>query len=147
MLKKVLQTILFFIFLAVPGWSQTIENNLLLFVPKANIRPGPGTQQDWIWQVGKYYPIIVQEKKGNWYFFRDFEGDEGWIHKSLLNQDPTVITTKNKCNLRSGPGTKFEIKLTVGLGIPFKVLEKKGNWIHVEHADGDKGWIHKSLVW
>jgi len=27
------------------------------------------------------------------------------------------------------------------------VLTRKGNWIQVRHADGDKGWIHKSLVW
>ncbi|MGB5421183.1 MAG: SH3 domain-containing protein, partial [Desulfobacterales bacterium] len=28
-----------------------------------------------------------------------------------------------------------------------KVLEQKGNWIHILHADGDQGWIHDSLVW
>jgi len=32
-------------------------------------------------------------------------------------------------------------------GIPFKVLGHKDNWLHVEHADGDQGWIHASLVW
>jgi SH3-like domain-containing protein len=31
--------------------------------------------------------------------------------------------------------------------VPFKVLEQKGNWFHIMHADGDKGWIHDSLVW
>ncbi|MGD8882880.1 MAG: SH3 domain-containing protein, partial [Desulfobacterales bacterium] len=36
---------------------------------------------------------------------------------------------------------------TVEKGIPFKVLKRENNWIHIEHADGDKGWIHKSLVW
>jgi len=35
----------------------------------------------------------------------------------------------------------------VDSGVPFKVLTRKGNWIQVRHADGDKGWIHKSLVW
>ncbi|MBW1693821.1 MAG: hypothetical protein JRJ41_06635, partial [Deltaproteobacteria bacterium] len=20
-------------------------------------------------------------------------------------------------------------------------------WIHIQHADGEKGWIHRSLVW
>jgi SH3-like domain-containing protein len=31
--------------------------------------------------------------------------------------------------------------------VPFKVLDRKGEWLHVEHADGDRGWIHSSLVW
>ena len=115
--------------------------------PKVNIRSGPGTKYDWIWQVGKYYPIDVLKKSDPWYFFRDFEGDEGWIHKSLIGKIPTVITKKKTCNIRSGPGTKNSIEFEVEEGISFKVIERKGNWIHVEHADGDKGWIHKSLVW
>jgi SH3-like domain-containing protein len=27
------------------------------------------------------------------------------------------------------------------------VLKREGRWIQVEHADGDKGWLHDSLVW
>jgi len=50
-------------------------------------------------------------------------------------------------NIRSGPGTKNKILFSVDKGIPFKILKKKGKWIHIQHADGDKGWIHKSLVW
>jgi SH3-like domain-containing protein len=74
-------------------------------------------------------------------------------------------------NIRSGPGTShnvlwkvekyfplrvieksgdwyhFEDFFTVEKGIPFKVLNRDGSWIHIEHADGDKGWIHKSLIW
>ena len=116
-------------------------------VPKANIRSGPGTKHDWVWQAGKFYPIEVKKKKGNWYYFQDFEGDSGWIHNSLIDQLPAVITAKEKCNIRTGPGTKNQIAFTVGPGISFRVVKKKGNWIQVEHADGDKGWIHKSLIW
>ncbi|MBU4260228.1 MAG: SH3 domain-containing protein [Proteobacteria bacterium] len=113
----------------------------------ANIRSGPGTKYDVLWQVAKYHPILVLKKSGNWYHFRDFEDDKGWIHKSLVGKIPSVITNKEKCDVRSGPSTKFEILFTIKEGIPFKILKRKGNWIHVQHADGDKGWIHKSLVW
>jgi DNA-binding transcriptional ArsR family regulator len=28
------------------------------------------------------------------------------------------------------------------------VLDRRdGRWIQVEHADGDKGWLHDTLVW
>jgi len=73
--------------------------------------------------------------------------DEGWIHESLVNKTPTVITKSDRCNVRSGPGTKNKILFAVDKGIPFKILKRKGKWIHIEHADGDKGWIHKALVW
>ncbi|MCD4787602.1 MAG: SH3 domain-containing protein [Desulfobacterales bacterium] len=112
-----------------------------------NIRSGPGTKYDILWKVGKYHPILVLKKSGSWYRFRDFEGDKGWIHKSLVRNIPSVITNKENCNVRSGPGTKYKILFATEKGVPFKTLKRKGNWIHVQHADGDKGWIHKSLVW
>ena len=116
-------------------------------VPIANIRSGPGENYDILWAVEKYHPLDVFKKSGQWYHFRDFEGDEGWIHKSLLDNVPSVITKTENCNIRSGPDTHFEVLFEVEKGIPFKALERKGHWIQIQHADGDKGWIHESLVW
>jgi SH3-like domain-containing protein len=113
----------------------------------ANIRSGPGTNYDIIWKVNKYYPIKVIKKEGSWIRFVDFEGDEGWIYSSLVRKIPSVITIKEDCNIRSGPGTNYPIVFKAEKGVAFKILNRKGDWIHVQHADGDKGWIYKSLVW
>ena len=114
----------------------------------ANIRSGPGTNYDVIWQIARYHPIKVEQKKGNWYLFVDFQGDRGWIHKSLVDKTETVITDKSKCNVRAEPVVKDgNILFQVPEGIPFRVIRRKGNWLQVEHADGDRGWIHRSLVW
>jgi len=105
-------------------------------------------------QIIKFYVTLINitlflylKKTNVWYHFRDFEEDEGWIHESLVNKTPTVITNSATANIRSGPGTKNKILFTVDKGIPFKILKRKGKWIHIQHADGDKGWIHKTLVW
>jgi SH3-like domain-containing protein len=116
-------------------------------VPIANIRSGPDQTKDILWKVEAYHPMYVLEKKGKWYHFKDFEGDEGWIHSSLVQKIGTVITKKNDCNVRSGPGTKYDIVFTTEKGIPFKVLKTNKKWLNVEHADGDRGWLHQSLVW
>jgi SH3-like domain-containing protein len=113
----------------------------------ANIRSGPGPNQDVLWKVEKYYPIEVIETSGVWIRFKDYEGDSGWIHKSLVDKTPTVVTKQNGCQLRSGPGTEQPVLIKIDKGIPFKVLRRDGRWIQVEHADGDKGWLHDSLVW
>jgi SH3-like domain-containing protein len=113
----------------------------------ANVRSGPGTKYDQLWQVEKYYPVLVAEKKGGWCRIKDFEGDEGWIEGSLLDKTNTVIVRVAKCNVRSGPGTEHETAFSVTKGIPFKVLQTKGQWLQVEHADGDSGWLMKNLVW
>ena len=92
----------------------------------ANIRSGPGTTHDILWRAGKFYPFNVLEKSGAWYRFRDFEGDEGWIHKSLVRKIPSVITKNEKCNIRSGPGTQYKTLITIGKGISFKIIKRKG---------------------
>ncbi len=113
----------------------------------ANVRSGPGTKYDVIWQIEKYHPIFVIHKADPWYQFKDFESDKGWVHKSLVGKIKTVITKGDKCNIRSGPGTKHKVLFTVPKGIPFKVKARKNQWMHIQHADGDQGWIHASLVW
>ena len=143
-MKKILIALVILIL----AWAAAAgAERLTVSTSKANIRSGPGTNYDIIWKVEKYHPLSIIDKSNAWYFFKDFEGDEGWIHKSLLDGTPAVITRTDKCNVRTGPGVKHEILFKVGKGIPFKVLQEKKNWLHIKHADGDKGWIHKSLVW
>jgi len=120
---------------------------LAVKVPVANIRSGPSEKHDVLWKVEAYHPFRIIKKSKNWYQFQDFEGDQGWIHNSLVEQIPSVITKRDKCNVRSGPGTKHNILFTADKGIPFKIIKRKGKWVHVQHTDGDKGWIHDNLVW
>ena len=139
-----LATLLLTAVLAQPLWAE----RLALAVDKANVRSGPGTDKyDILWEIEKYHPIQVIQKQGDWIFFKDFEGDEGWIHKRLVNQTPTVITRKDMVNIRSGPGTNTAVSFRAEKGVPFKVLERKGAWLKIQSAYGDKGWIHHKLVW
>jgi SH3-like domain-containing protein len=111
------------------------------------VRSGPGTSSKVLWKLEKYHPIQIIQTNGQWYKFRDFEGDKAWIHDSVVNDTPAVIVKKENCNVRSGPGTNHKVLFRVGRGVPFKVLERQGKWIHIQHSDGDKGWIFESLVW
>ena len=113
----------------------------------ANLRAGPGSKYEVLWQVEKFHPVLVIEKKKDWYKIKDFEGDMAWIHSSLLGNINGVITTKTKCNVRSSPDKTGKILFTVERGVPFKVMKRSGNWIRIEHADGEIGWIYNSLVW
>lgn len=150
-LRQGIFTIFFLtLFLSMHGWfchASWADERLAITSKIANVRSGPGTNHDTLWQVETYFPILIVEKKGSWYRFKDFEGDLGWVHNSLVSSIPTVITAKSNCNVRSGPGPENPIVFTVERGVPFKVLNKKGNWLEVEHGDGDKGWIYRPLVW
>jgi len=123
------------------------SDRMAVKVDTANIRAKPDQQSDTLWQVEKYYPLLILDKKESWYRFKDFEGDVGWIHDSLVDDTPTVIVKVNRANIRADAGTQYDLVFDAQKGTPFKVLEKKGRWIKVQHADGDVGWIFNSLVW
>ncbi|NIQ93435.1 MAG: SH3 domain-containing protein, partial [Desulfuromonadales bacterium] len=48
---------------------------------------------------------------------------------------------------RKGPGTNYPIKFRGQLGVTFRVLETKGDWIHIKHESGNTGWIFGNLTW
>lgn len=123
------------------------EQRVSVSVPEANIRSGSGNNFEVLWKSEKNFPLSVIKKNGDWYQVKDFEGDQGWVHQSLVGNTPSVITIKDKSNLRSEPKPDAKVLFSVGPGIPFKVLKRSNKWILVEHADGDKGWIHESTVW
>lgn len=123
------------------------EQRLSVSVTEAKIRSGAGNNFEVLWKSEKYFPLAVIKKIGEWYQVKDFEGDQGWVHQSLVGNTPSVITIKDKNSLRSESKADAKALFSVGPGIPFKVLKRNTKWILVEHADGDKGWIHESTVW
>ncbi len=124
-----------------------LAERLAVSAKKANMRSGPGNQFEVLWEVEQYHPFEVVTKKGEWLRVRDYENDEAWVHQSLLQKIDAVITSKDKCNIRSAPNGNADILFTTEKGIPFKVIARQGQWVQVEHSDGDKGWAHQSLMW
>src|SRR5690606_37748779 len=51
-----------------------------------------------------------------------------------------------KANLRTGPSSKKPISWTVGKYTPLMEVRRQGSWIEVEDMDGEKHWVHKSVV-
>lgn len=145
MTGKISAPIIFILLLFIS--SAALAERMTVNVSMANVRSGPGSKHNILWKIEKYHPIDVLKKQDPWYYFQDYENDKGWIHKSLLSNDASVIVVKDRCNVRSGPGISHEVVFTVEKGVPFKVIKKEGDWISIVHADGDKGWIHRNLVW
>jgi SH3-like domain-containing protein len=61
-------------------------------------------------------------------------------HGQMLSVDGENV------NLRSGPGTKYQVKWEYGKGFPLKVISKKGDWVKVTDFENDSGWIYKPLL-
>jgi curli biogenesis system outer membrane secretion channel CsgG len=46
-------------------------------------------------------------------------------------------------NLRKGPGTNFKVIGNVKKGTSLKILETKGDWLHIRLDDGNEAWVNK----
>lgn len=113
----------------------------------ANIRSGPDTTKDLLWEVYKDFPLQVIKRQKDWAQIKDFEGDQGWIFSNLISKEKRVIVKANSVNMRSEPKKDAKVVATVKYGVVFTPLEKKGEWLKVKHEDGTSGWISRSLVW
>jgi len=112
-----------------------------------NMRSGPGSGYQVLWQLEKGYPLQVVSRKGSWLQVRDFENDRGWIARSLASRTPHYIVKVPVANIRKGPGTGYPI---VAKAVRYDLLrtrEKRGSWVRVQSVDGPQGWVARKLLW
>ncbi len=130
----------------VPQYSEA----LCIKNESANLRKGPGTEHEKLWEVFKYMPFKLLSTKDSWKRIQDLDGDIYWVHGPLTTQEYKCAAIKNnKTNLREGPGTNFP-KVSwapVDKYFSMKVLKIEKDWVHVEDGAGDKAWIFRPLVW
>lgn len=117
-----------------------------------NLRSGPGLNYPVVFLLGPGMPLDVIKRSGDWLQVRDYENDIGWVHKSTVNNTPTVIVKANKnsngqVNIRSGPGIKNKIVGQASYGTVFRKGKEREQWVEVEHDQGLKGWIDRNLLW
>ena len=49
-------------------------------------------------------------------------------------------------NVRTGPGTNYQVSMELFKGYPLKVLATQGDWLKISDFENDTGWVHGSLV-
>lgn len=111
-----------------------------------NLRSGPDTTYEKLYELPLGYPLKVLTRKGNWIKVSDFEDDRGWVYDNLVSENSYVIVTVNEANVRSGPGTNNSKVGSVVREVIFKKIDQQGEWIKVEHPQLT-GWLHQKLVW
>ncbi|MCW5654152.1 SH3 domain-containing protein [Hydrogenophaga sp.] len=112
-----------------------------------NMREGPSTSSPVLWELKKGYPLKVEQRKGNWIQVSDFEGDRGWVARSLTGSTPHHIVKSRVANIRSGPGTQHRIVGKAEYGELLRTREKRAGWVRVEREEGVGGWIARQLLW
>jgi SH3-like domain-containing protein len=141
--QKIMQFTLGLVFWTSLCWGEMAS----IAKDRINIRSGPGTNYELLWQLYKDYPVKILEKKGDWAKTMDYENDIGWIHRSLLSKTHTVIVTVDKANIRTGPGAQYGIAFKAEQGVIFYLVGRKGKWLKIRYLNAYEGWIRQDLVW
>jgi SH3-like domain-containing protein len=112
-----------------------------------NMRTKPTTSSEILWELKRGYPLKVVQRKGRWLQVTDFEGDRGWVARSLTGKSPHFVVKSKIANMRKGPGTNHGIVGKVAYGELLRTSAKRSGWAHVVRSDGKKGWISQKLLW
>ena len=97
-----------------PAWSQAgrstglpVPRFVSLGADRVNVRFGPGKQYPINWVFArKDLPVEIVAEFDTWRKIRDFDGEEGWIHSSLLSSRRTIMVTGAgalSCGARRAP--------------------------------------------
>ena len=133
--------------LLVPASPVTAADFASIDAAKVNLREGPGTDHPRRWVVSRGYPLKVLARQNGWAKVTDYEGDVAWVAGRLLSDRRTVMVTKERVNVRSGPSSDRPVAFQAEHHVLLQYLGQEGNWVHVRHADGDEGWVYAPLVW
>jgi len=121
-------------------------------VSTANLRNGPGKGYDVTWKVYRYMPLqkVGVSLSNDWYAVKDVDGEVAWIHESLVSSRSRCAVVKtDTAKIRTGPGLSYSPKFAEPAVKyeSFKVVKLKDNWVKLEDAGKNVGWIYRNLLW
>jgi len=114
---------------------------------EVNLRTGPGVRYpvEWIY-VRKGVPVEVIAEFENWRKVRDWRGTLGWVHRSMLSGNRTLVITGERRTLRTDPSLQADVVSLVDPGV-FGLLKKcEEDWCLVE-IGSESGWLRRFEFW
>ena len=114
---------------------------------EVNLRTGPGIRYPIRLILRKQgLPVEVIREFDVWRQVRDKEGDEGWVHKSMLSgRRGVIVTGATQVVLRKPEdGARPVVRLEPGVIAALEICQ--GDWCEVS-VGGYDGWIKRDAVW
>ncbi len=115
--------------------------------PEANVRSGPGLRYriEWV-MVRPDMPVEVIAENKQWRRIKDIQGDEGWIHRSMLSNRRTVVITGTAQIMRKSSHKDSAPVARVEVGVNGSLLSCTQTACRVAVNDY-KGWISRESLW
>ena len=114
---------------------------------KVHLRTGPGVRYpvEWVF-VHRSLPVEIVAEFENWRKVRDWQGAEGWVHRTMLSGTRTAIVRGGVQPVRRDPDPAAPLIARVEEKVVGNVIECSGEWCRVEFAK-KRGWIRREHIW
>ncbi len=114
---------------------------------EVNVRVGPGTRFpiNWVYRR-RGLPVKVIEEFSHWRKIVDFEGSQGWVHKSLLSGKRTAMVLERERMLYRLPDASTPPVMQAQPGVIAAISHCEGDWCQLEMQEYS-GWIRKGYIW
>ena len=138
-----------------------------------NFRSGPGTEHNAIGALGRGTVVNLmgyRSADSNWIMVARADGTRGWVHAAYVQTSvpvsslivwngqsggpgtqPGTVTatvTAYHLNVRSGPGTNYNILTVASLGSRLTLTHRnaEANWVRATLTNGTQGWVHAAYI-
>lgn len=133
----------------------TLPRFATLRATKANLHVGPGSNYPVSWLfLRPGMPLEIVAEFDTWRQVRDWQGTEGWIHKSLLKGKRSFWTLGKTQELKDKPDEKAKTIAFVEATVVGVLLECQAKWCRVEMKSAGeankqkyKGWLPRQAIW
>lgn len=114
---------------------------------EVNVRYGPGKQYPVRWLFKRDgLPVRIVAEYDTWRKIEDYEGEEGWIHSSLLSSRRTIVIQNDVADLLRTPSDDARVMLHAEPGVLGQLYDCQEDWCLVEIA-GRRGWLRRTAFW
>lgn len=127
--------------------SLPVPRFVSLATGEVNLRTGPGMRYPVKLVVRKSgLPVEVVREFDVWRQVRDIDGDDGWVHKSMLSGRRSVIVKAQVQTLLRKPENSAKPVAKLEPGVVARLQTCKDGWCEI-NASGYDGWIKKETIW
>ena len=125
-----------------------IPRFVTLAAEKVFVRTGPALRYPikWVYQRERL-PVEIIQEFDTWRKIRDMDGDDGWVHQSLLSGDRSAII-KGEGNVAVRKEAQADSRIVAYLEpTVIAALEAcHGAWCEIK-ADGYEGFVERKFLW
>ena len=145
--NKFLILLIFFLFLNVNVNAYEVKKFLSLKNSEVNVRSGPSKEYPikFIYKK-KFLTVEILDSWANWKKVKDFNGNSGWIHVSLLSGKKTAINKIKDSVIFTSDTIYSKPLVRVDRGRLLFIKKCKINWCKV-NSGNYLGWIKKKSLW